>query len=81
MPASKSTPDDILADAHVDENGVSVSSDALEARLTEALSTADLTEAAAAAAMPRDDSDLYDEMVAELEAPSDELDEAFKKTS
>jgi hypothetical protein len=49
----------------VNEHGVSVDADALGERLTAALARADLTEDAAAAEAPRDDSDLFDAMLAE----------------
>ena len=40
----------------------------VEARLLGALATADLDAAAAACEAPRDDSDLFDDLVADLEA-------------
>lgn len=58
----------------VDEHGVSVDADALGDRLTAALADADLTEAAAAAAAPRDDSDLFEAMLAEAESDDEDLD-------
>lgn len=51
-----------------------IDTDELEARLLGALAEADLTEAAAAAAQPRDDSDLFEAMAAEAASEDDDLD-------
>lgn len=59
--------------AEVTERGVFVDVDALGERLNAALAGADLTEAAAAAKAPRDDSDLFDAMFAEGESEEDDL--------
>ncbi len=51
--------------AEVTEHGVFVDADALGERLNAALARADLTKAATAAQAPRDDTDLFDAMLAE----------------
>jgi hypothetical protein len=71
MPDNKT---DLSKSLHIDEHGVSIDADELDDRLINTLANADLTAAAKAIEMTPEDHSLFDEMMADIDDATEDID-------